>query len=251
MYTTLLLLNALMAGTTTQPSVTITEIMYDPSSPERSGESEWIELMNTGQTVVDLSGWTIDDEDASDWGPLQGQLAPGEIAVIINADATTASEFHQAWSPDPSGDAPFLIIPVEWGSLDNQPSGVNEVLNLVDAHGKVACTANFQRGGEWPDPRGGGHSIHLTSLGPDHGASGSNWALTVSTTNGARTARTVGIFTHPDIGSPGVAVFAPRSADATPDRARKPRKVAPDAHKPPLAPVPSDSGDPAETDRPK
>ena len=143
MHNYLLLLNALMAGTT-PPSVTITEIMYDPSSPERAGESEWIELMNTGSTPVDLAGWTIDDEDASDWGVLSGTLDPGDIAVIINGDAGTARDFHQAWSLDPTTEPQFMIIPVAWGSLDNQPSSTNEILRLIDADGTVACTVNAE-----------------------------------------------------------------------------------------------------------
>ena len=208
MHNYLLLLNALMAGTT-PPSVTITEIMYDPSSPERAGESEWIELMNTGSTPVDLAGWTIDDEDASDWGVLSGTLDPGDIAVIINGDAGTARDFHQAWSLDPTTEPQFMIIPVAWGSLDNQPSSTNEILRLIDADGTVACTVNYQRGGEWPDPRRTGQSIHLTSLEPGTGSSGANWALTTPTSKGARAAQAAGVFTRPDIGSPGIVPAAP------------------------------------------
>ena len=203
MYTSLLLLNALIAGTTPRPSVTITEIMYDPSSTERAGESEWIELMNTGPRPVDLAGWTIDDEDASDWGPLSGVIAPGELAIVINADACTPHEFRQAWSPDPADDSVLRVIAVEWGSLDNQPTVENEILRLLDPDGTVACIVNYQRGGEWPDPRGG-RSIHLTSLAPDAGTSGRHWASTTSTSKGARTARVAGVFTQSDVGSPGV-----------------------------------------------
>jgi hypothetical protein len=254
MFTTILLGFALTCAAPA-PSVTITELMYDPASPERRGEPEWIELMNTGSTSVDLAGWTLDDEDATDWGELTGTLEPGAIAVVINGDAGTAEEFHAAWAEDPEQEQTYLIIAVQWGSLANKPTKDNEVLVLLDAEGSSICTVNYERGGDWPDPRRSGQSIHLTTLEADAGISGSNWALTTPTTEGARTARVAGVFTRPDIGSPGVVPEAtpsttrtrPAAAPKAPSAPRLPE--APAAPKPPSAPEKPDA--PGEPEPPE
>ena len=45
-----------------QSSVTITEIMQNPSAVNDS-EGEWFEVFNSGNTELDLNGWTIKDAD--------------------------------------------------------------------------------------------------------------------------------------------------------------------------------------------
>lgn len=61
------------------PSLVISEIMYNPASiPDKPWE--WIELVNTGTTVVDLAGFVLDDDDLAVLSAPNisaGSVAPG------------------------------------------------------------------------------------------------------------------------------------------------------------------------------
>ncbi len=73
-------------------SIVISELMYNPASDETSpGVGEWIEVVNTGASSADLSGWLFDDEDATNWGaiPSGTMLAPHQVAVFFD------SAFHR------------------------------------------------------------------------------------------------------------------------------------------------------------
>ncbi|MCB1643742.1 MAG: lamin tail domain-containing protein, partial [Xanthomonadales bacterium] len=80
--------------------VRITEWAYS------GGSGEFIELTNLGQTAVDLSGWSLDDGNATpgsfDLSAI-GVLQPGQSAVIT--DAVEAS-FRTSWALSP--DVPVI-----------------------------------------------------------------------------------------------------------------------------------------------
>ena len=232
-----LIVSLSLSSMTAGEQLCITEIMYDPASSERRGESEWVELANLGSSAIDLQGWRLDDEDASDWGPLSGTLEPGQVAVVINGDATTAEEFRKAWTDDPDAEPAFLILPVRWGSLANKPTADNEILQLLDPDDTVVCTVNYQRGGDWPDPKRRGESIHLLKLDDPISFEAGNWGLTQIGHPGARTATPTPIFTKPDVGSPGTL---PGTPAIRPTPARKPPPT-PTAEPAPPTPAPSPS----------
>ncbi len=48
--------------------VITTEIMYNPAGSEP--RTEWIEVYNRGTSPADLSGWSFDDEDTTNWGAI-------------------------------------------------------------------------------------------------------------------------------------------------------------------------------------
>ena len=85
------------ASAATMDRVLITEIMYNPGSPE--ADWEWVEIYNNGFTTVDLSTWVFDNDDGLAVGSanLSGTLAPNESAVLFNAAALTEAEFRAAW----------------------------------------------------------------------------------------------------------------------------------------------------------
>lgn len=69
----------------------ITEWMYS------GGSGEFVEITNLGDSAIDLSGWSIDDANATPGTfalTALGSLAPGETAVITDADADA---FRTAW----------------------------------------------------------------------------------------------------------------------------------------------------------
>ncbi|TAL51053.1 hypothetical protein EPN81_01030 [Patescibacteria group bacterium] len=58
-------------------TILINEFVVDPNE----GEEEWIELVNTTDTAVDLTGWTIEDTVGKQT-VLEGVIAPGEYLLI-------------------------------------------------------------------------------------------------------------------------------------------------------------------------
>jgi len=198
------------------PSIVISEIMYNPDSDESEpGVAEWIEVVNTGTSTVDLGGWLFDDEDATNWGaiPAQTDLAPGQVAVFFDDEFTTAATFRSAWSI--SSEA--LVVGITWGSLANTPSATSEILELLDNSNTQMDLVNFDDSGVWPADGAGGASIYLTDLAADNN-DGNNWAL--STLGVEHALSPAGpTFATTDVGSPGRVVLpVVESADFDTDR---------------------------------
>jgi len=64
-------------------NVAINEIMYNPVSG-----NEWIELFNSGDTTVNLTGWVIKDELNQTFGDLTNVEIPPGKCVVINGTGT-------------------------------------------------------------------------------------------------------------------------------------------------------------------
>lgn len=67
-------------------SVVINEIMFTP----RSGEPEWIELLNTGQVRTDLCGWSLSDAATTARHGISGDaviMLPGEHVLLTSDTA--------------------------------------------------------------------------------------------------------------------------------------------------------------------
>lgn len=182
----------------------VTEIMFNPAGAEP--RTEWFEILNRGSTAADLGGWTFDDEDTSNWGPIAAGtlLEPGKVAVIYNGffNANTETLFRTEWNIP----AQAVVRGIFWGSLDNSPSAVagsiNENVRLVDAGNATIDVVNFDDDGTvWP-ASANGPSIYLTNVGSNNDL-GSNWRLSASGSRGARNAAGPN-FNVADIGSPGV-----------------------------------------------
>jgi predicted extracellular nuclease len=103
-------------------SICITEWMY------KGDGGEFIEFTNIGDTAIDLSGWSYDDEGqtvgAFDLSGL-GIINPGE-SVIITED--TAADFRSDWGLDDS-------VKVLGGVTNN--IGSSDEINLFDASGQL------------------------------------------------------------------------------------------------------------------
>jgi endonuclease/exonuclease/phosphatase family metal-dependent hydrolase len=180
-------------------SIVISEIMYNPDSDETSpGVGEWIEVVNTGASAVDLGGWLFDDEDATNWGaiPAGTILAPNQIAVLFDSAFTTAATFRADWSVPSSA----LVVGIDWGNLANMPSTTNEILELLNNVGEQMDIVNFDDTSPWPTGADG-PSIYLKNLSADNN-DGANWAR--SATGIAKAVSPTGAtFSAADIGSPG------------------------------------------------
>lgn len=182
------------------PSIVISEIMYNPDSEESEpGISEWIEIVNTGSTTIDVSNWRFDDEDATDWGviPQGTSLAPRQTAVFFDEEFTDAATFRNDWAVPAAAE----VIGIAWGSLANTPSDTNEILELLDDTGGQQDLVNFDDANGWPSDSPDGASIYLPSLQADNNVAAS-WAASVVGTDDA-VSPTGATFSAGDIGSPG------------------------------------------------
>ncbi len=137
-----------------QGQVVINEIHYDPDV--KTEAVEFIELHNAGASVVDLSGWRLDD--GIDYVfPAGTFLAAGGYRVI----AENISDFRDKFGATPLG--PWT------GKLDND----GERIRLRDATGIVMDSVDYGCGFPWPiRSRGGGASMELIDPALDNDLGG-------------------------------------------------------------------------------
>lgn len=202
--------------------VIVSEIMYNPDSAEGRGSeanptlTEWVELYNTGDSEVNLTGYTLADEDGQT-GPIADgtTLAPGEALVLVPVECGV-DNFRAAW-----GDG-FQVVPITgWGTdglhqLANEPSDTNEILSLLDADGAVVDEVNYDDEGDWPADGAGGRSIYVNAeaLNSDANDQGANWSRSEDGDAGVRQNNTTDVFDGSDFGSPGsVAVSQSGAAE--------------------------------------
>jgi len=123
----------------------ITELMYNPADGK---VFEFIELKNTGNVPLDLSGvslsgvqFTFDEQT----------LAPWESGLLIPNDDPAAFLVKHP-------DAP--VLGTYGGSLSNS----GEEIRLLDPDGQVVYAVNYSTEDPWPsDADGGGSSLELVS----------------------------------------------------------------------------------------
>ncbi len=162
--------------------VIITEIFANPNdggagqiNPAGADILEFIEIFNTTNEPIDISGWYIDDEDASSGVPFPAGtiIGPRQALAIIGFNfglrpndpdnpgqylpqtpIWSTALFNQCWDPTPGdGNAParnVLIIPGNI-TIANTATATNEVPFLVDVDGDVVDIANYESGtAGWP-----------------------------------------------------------------------------------------------------
>ncbi len=166
-------------------NVIISEIMFDPAGAEP--RSEWIEVFNRGTVVADLSGWTFDDEDTSNWGaiPAGTLVQPGGSAVIYSSffGFNTDTFFRNEWNVP----ANVPVAGIFWGVLDAAPTTTNEMLILLDAGKQIVDSLIDTTLPPLPSfPAGtNGFSIYLANPLQNNN-DGSNWKTSVLGVDSAR-----------------------------------------------------------------
>ncbi len=181
----------------------ITEWMYS------GGSGEFIEVTNLGDAAVDLAGWSIDDANATPGAfPLAalGSIAPGESAVITEADATA---FRAAWGLPES--AKVL------GGLGVDNAGNNlgraDQIHLYDAGGSLVDRLAYddQTLGGPRTQNASGQPGSCAAIGADDVT---GWVLSVagdgfgSWSAGSGDVGTPGVFPESVCGDDGTTIFA-------------------------------------------
>jgi len=93
------------SGVVGQDQVAITELLNNPTGLDAS--REYVELFNYGPSAIDLTGWTLEDEDGDRFTFGSTSIASGDFILVVNGDAfemdqrLTASEaklvFEEEW----------------------------------------------------------------------------------------------------------------------------------------------------------
>jgi hypothetical protein len=134
--------------------VVISELHYHPASEDEG--DEFIELANTADTAVDLSGWSF---SAGIEGVLSGVIPAGGYAVF---------------APDPTTFAAVYGFPPD-GAFGGRLSNGGEEITLLDAGGAVVDSVIYDDANPWsPAPDGSGPSLELRDLGFDNTLA-ANW----------------------------------------------------------------------------
>jgi len=194
----------------------ITEIMYNPNSPE--SDWEWLEVLNNTGLSIDFSQQkhVLHDDDGADLTEANitsGLLVQGGVGVLFNASAVSLANMRTAWGNS------INFIPVSswgngfandgdtiaiWSSLENYNLD-KPGLGRTTSH--AAAVVDYDSTAPWPTSNDAA-SIFLKSLNLDP-AAGANWVRsgTAQDTLGSSTANPVPgtLVDHPggDVGSPG------------------------------------------------
>jgi hypothetical protein len=140
-----------------RPEVVINEIMYDP--PYHAEGTEFIELFNRGNSVVDLAGWRFVEGISFIFPP--GTAIPAGGFLVVAAKAERLKSVY--------GEIPVV------GDYKGRLRHGGERLRLVDAQGNLVNEVDFRAGGDWPAlAHGGGSSMELLHPWMDNGR-GSAW----------------------------------------------------------------------------
>ncbi len=159
--------------TTTTGGLVITEINYNPVEPTESelavdsdftdNDFEYVELANTGDTAIDLtgllfiSGVTFDFSESS-----ITTLGAGEVILLVS----NQEAFEARYGTD---------LPVA-GEFDGKLSNGGEDLVIVDATDAVIASCTYDDEGDWPtEADGDGYTLERISL--DDADDPDNWSI--------------------------------------------------------------------------
>ena len=153
----------LSSGTTV-----INEINYNSSDDYNS--DDWVELINPGETEIDISDWILKDDDNS-----HGYTIPDETVIQPNNYLVLAKDMDLFGSSYP--DINNVI-----GPFDFSLSGGGDQVRIFDNAGVLIDSVQYDDGDPWPvEPDGNGPTLELINPTLDNLLSES-WAA--STDNG-------------------------------------------------------------------
>ncbi|MFZ5825542.1 MAG: lamin tail domain-containing protein [Bacillota bacterium] len=146
----------------------VSEVFYD--TPGDDTKEEWIELHNPTASAVDISGWTLSDNNGSWSIPSGTSIAAGQFLVV----ARNATGFHALYGVDPNVSGLTLSLGNSGDLVRlNDPSGVE--IDTVAWEGYVSG---------WSVSAGTGESIHRCPDGTDTDGS-ADWLVKATETPGS------------------------------------------------------------------
>ncbi|MDA0813269.1 MAG: lamin tail domain-containing protein [Verrucomicrobia bacterium] len=148
-----------------EASVVINEVFYN--APNELSDLEYVELHNTGDTTVDLSGWKL-TKGIKFTFPGESSIAPGGFLVVCK-DVKLFSRFYDEVEP--------------LGAYDESLRNGSDKINLQDAIGKTIDSVEYSDQFPWP-VSADGYSASLERICPAvDDDSVANWAPSVLSGN--------------------------------------------------------------------
>lgn len=128
--------------------IVINEIMYNDSEEFNSGD--WIELYNTRDYDIDLSGWVIkDDDDTHQFTFANGAGIASDSYIVIAADLQDFNSVYQIGSD-------------LYGELGFSLAGGSDQVRLYDASGILVDSVEYQDEAPWDaNADGTGYTLEL------------------------------------------------------------------------------------------
>jgi hypothetical protein len=119
--------------------IVITEFL---ANPQAALETEWVEVRNVSNRIIDLRGWLIGDSLHQYIIEQDVSVSPGQY-VVLAQDSTAFGSFY--------GRDCLAIEPISWASLNN----TGDVVILRDVNGVFSDSLTFKKVGD------GNYSIEL------------------------------------------------------------------------------------------
>jgi len=144
-------------------SVVINEINY--KSADEHDTKDWVELYNTTSSAIDLSGWTLSDEEESSFCIIPvGTMIPPYGYLVLSSKVSKLTAYHSDIQ-NVAGDFSFGL-------------GKADVILLKDSEGNLVDVVNYNVKSKWPDANGNGYTMALTDPFADN-SSASAWQTDV------------------------------------------------------------------------
>ncbi len=157
--------------------IVINEIMYNDSEENESGD--WIELYNSADYDIDLSGWKIKDEDNShEFTFTSGTEIESGSYIVIASDLEAFNSQYELTSG-------------LYGELGYNLAGGSDQVRLFDSSGFLVDSLEYQDEFPWDiNADGTGFTLELKSAGMDN-AQAQSWAASAQDGGTPGTANTV------------------------------------------------------------
>jgi hypothetical protein len=111
------------------PGLRISEVLPDPVETGRDSAFEWVELVNTGSSPIDLAGWRLGDAVSSDALP-SAVVPPGGYVVVAGRDAALGGD-------------DMVVIRVSDGEIGNGINNSGDALYLIAPGGVTVDAMSF------------------------------------------------------------------------------------------------------------
>lgn len=135
--------------------IVINEINYNSNSEHDAGD--WVEIINKGQSIVNLSNWILKDDDNSHSFIFpEGTLIGDQEYLIITQDQNLFSSFYPSVSN--------ILGPMNFGL-----SGGGDQVRVYDNFGSLIDSVQYDDTEPWPvSPDGNGYTLELINLDFDN-----------------------------------------------------------------------------------
>ncbi|WP_166832093.1 beta strand repeat-containing protein [Thalassoroseus pseudoceratinae] len=133
----------------------INEVLFDPASGVPDGDAngdgvrsasgdEFVEVINTGPGTLDISGWTLSDDDGGDFTFPAGTILQENQALVLFGGGTPAGAFSDG-STVPAANPNFgnSLIFVDDGSIGSGFSNSGDLIQLIDAGSTVIDSVSY------------------------------------------------------------------------------------------------------------